>query len=104
MLDILAPDTSADNEQLIKHIEEMKTGRLISFACQAGCILGNASPQEQQALYDYSRCIGIAFQITDDILDVTGNIEDMGKKLQKDASQGKITFVNLYGLEKARQT
>jgi len=105
MLDILSEqqNTNTDSDKLIKHIEEMKTGRLISFSCQAGALLGHASKEEQQALYEYSRNIGISFQITDDILDVTGNQELMGKKLQKDDAQGKITFVNLYGLEKAKQ-
>ena len=105
MLDLIAEknNSALEPEKLIKHIEEMKTGRLISFSCQAGAILGQASQDEQQAIYEYSRNIGISFQITDDILDVTGSQELMGKKLQKDDAQGKITFVNLYGLEKAKQ-
>lgn len=105
MLDLLAEENQADlePEKLIHHIEEMKTGRLISFACLAGAILGRADKEQKQALQDYSRGIGIAFQITDDILDVIGNQELMGKKLRKDDAQGKITFVSLYGLEKAKQ-
>lgn len=103
MLDILAEHNCSrlDADVLIKHIEEMKTGRLISFACLAGAILGGASETQKQALLAYSRGIGIAFQISDDILDVIGNQELMGKKLRKDESQGKQTFVSLYGLEKA---
>lgn len=105
MLDLLAEENQAalEPEKLINHIEEMKTGRLISFACIAGAILGCADQQQRQALQDYSRGIGIAFQITDDILDVIGNQELMGKALRKDEKQGKITFVSLYGLEKAKQ-
>jgi len=105
MLDLIAEKKTStlEPEKLIKHIEEMKTGRLISFSCIAGAILGQASKEEQQALYEYSRNIGISFQITDDILDVIGTTELMGKRLQKDDAQGKITFVNLYGLEKAKQ-
>ena len=105
MLDLLAEDNKAnlESEKLIKHIEEMKTGRLISFACLAGAVLGEATPQQKFALQQYSRGIGIAFQITDDILDVIGDQKLMGKKLRKDDTQGKITFVSLYGLEKAKQ-
>lgn len=90
-------------EATIKHIEEMKTGRLLRFACEAGAILGRAAPAEYQALITYSRKIGIAFQITDDILDVEGTVEQMGKTLGKDAAQGKLTFVQLYGINKAKQ-
>ena len=105
MLDLLSEEHKAnlDPEHLISHIEEMKTGRLISFACLAGAILGQATPQQHFALQQYSRGIGIAFQITDDILDVIGDQTLMGKTLGKDDAQGKITFVSLYGLDKAKQ-
>ena len=105
MLDLLAEkqQTTLAAENLIKHIEEMKTGRLITFACQAGAILGGASPEQMQSLYDYSRGIGVAFQITDDILDVIGDQKLMGKTLRKDDQQGKLTFVKLYGLQQAQK-
>ncbi|MBQ8465060.1 MAG: polyprenyl synthetase family protein [Alphaproteobacteria bacterium] len=104
MLDLFSEqkNNGLNPEKLIKHIEEMKTGRLISFACKAGAILGQADSEQLEALHNYSRGIGIAFQITDDILDVVGDPKLMGKTLHKDKEQGKITFVNLYGLEKAR--
>ncbi len=104
MLDLISEQNPAlDTENIIQHIEEMKTGRLISFACQAGAILGHADPIQSQALYTYSRSIGIAFQIADDILDVSGSEEKMGKTLKKDEAQGKLTFVKLYGLETAKK-
>ena len=105
MLDLYAEKlpASTDAEALIKHIEEMKTGRLIRYACEAGAVLGKASPQQRQALIGYSRKIGIAFQIADDILDVEGEQELVGKTLNKDAAQGKVTFVTLYGLDNAKQ-
>lgn len=105
MLDLYAETaSSAENtEQLIKRIEEMKTGRLIRYACEAGAILGRAEQAERLAVIFYARKIGVAFQIIDDILDVEGEQELMGKTLQKDAAQGKITFVSLYGIETARQ-
>ena len=54
------------------------------------------------AIVNYARKIGVAFQIADDILDVEGNQELVGKTLQKDAAQGKVTFVSIYGLNKAK--
>ncbi len=105
MLDLYAEKLpeNTDKENLIKHIEEMKTGRLISYACEAGAILGRANATQRQALATYARGIGIAFQIADDILDIEGEQELVGKTLNKDNTQGKVTFVTLYGLENARQ-
>lgn len=105
MLDIYAEKLKnpMNAEKLIKNIEEMKTGRLLRYACEAGAVLGNAQGEKYQALIDYSRRIGIAFQIADDILDVEGDQAIVGKKLNKDADQGKITFVSIYGLPKAKQ-
>ncbi len=103
MLDLQTDKTpELSNEQVIKHIEEMKTGCLIAYACQAGAILGNASNEEYNIITDYARKIGIAFQISDDILDVIGDSKLMGKTLGKDEQQGKLTFVSLYGLDKAK--
>lgn len=104
MLDLLADknDGNLPPEKLIPHIGEMKTGRLICFACDAGAVLGNADQKQEKALSEYARNIGMAFQITDDILDVIGDQKLMGKTLGKDVFQGKATFVSLYGLEEAQ--
>lgn len=90
-------------EFIIKHIEEMKTGCLLRYACEAGAVIGKADNQKRQALVDYSRKIGVAFQIADDILDVEGSQEVVGKTLKKDKAQNKLTFVGCYGIDKARQ-
>ncbi len=105
MLDLYSEKgVKIDNpEEIIQHIEEMKTGRLLRFAVEAGAVLGQAPQDKYDSLITYSRKIGIAFQIADDILDVEGSVEQMGKTLGKDAAQGKLTFVSLYGLEKAKQ-
>ena len=105
MLDLYAETAPKEenNEKLILRIEEMKTGRLIRYACEAGAILGKADMDERLAIVNYARKIGLAFQIADDILDVEGNQELMGKKLQKDEAQGKATFVSIYGLDKAKE-
>lgn len=104
MLDIYAETAPLNNdtEHLIKRIEEMKTGRLIRYACEAGAILGRAPMEERLAVVSYARKIGVAFQIADDILDVEGNQDLVGKTLKKDAAQGKATFVSLYGLKNAK--
>ena len=93
----------ANPEFIIKHIEEMKTGCLLRYACEAGAVIGKADNQKRQALVDYSRKIGVAFQIADDILDVEGSQEVVGKTLKKDKAQNKLTFVGCYGIDKARQ-
>lgn len=106
MLDLFSEQNGispAQAEITIKHIEEMKTGRLLRYACEAGAVLGGADDSSRQKLIDYSRKIGIAFQIADDILDVEGNPELVGKTLNKDAAQGKLTFISIYGLEPARK-
>lgn len=103
-LDLLSEhDAAAAPQDIITRIEEMKTGRLLRFACEAGAVLGQAGAAEYQALTTYARKIGTAFQIVDDILDVEGSPELMGKTLGKDAQQGKLTFVSLYGLAQARR-
>ncbi len=106
MLDLIASTYNLqhqETESIIKHIEEMKTGRLLTYAVEAGAVLGGASASELQKLSDYSRKIGIAFQIADDILDATGNEKLVGKTLHKDTDQNKLTFVNLYGIEMSQQ-
>ena len=90
-------------ENIIKHTEELKTGCLLRYPCEAGAILGNATAQEKEILINFSRNIGIAFQITDDILDVEGDEKLVGKTLKKDRAQQKLNFVRIYGVEKAKQ-
>ena len=102
MLDLYAEEIAHKDENLIKNIQRMKTGRLIKFACEAGAILGKASKNERDVLASYSEKIGLAFQITDDILDIEGNEVEVGKTLRKDEEQGKVTYVSLWGLDKAK--
>lgn len=84
----------------ITALQAGKTGALIAFAAQAGAILAGA---DRAPLAAYARALGLAFQITDDILDVTGNEAQAGKRLGKDAGAGKATFVSLLGLAGARK-
>ncbi len=99
-------DIYSDPEEIsmptITRLQQMKTGALITFACEAGAILGHASPAQTTALRAYAHDLGLAFQITDDILDAEGEATEMGKATRKDADAGKATFVSLMGLEKAK--
>ena len=68
-----------------------------------GAILGGAKPAQRQALSRFGQAIGLAFQITDDILDVTSTLEELGKTPGKDARAGKATYPGLLGMEEARR-
>jgi len=101
MLDLLAAELEMDMIAVTR-LQQMKTGRLIGFSCEAGAVMGKAAPQLRQALKAYAHDIGLAFQIADDILDVEGDPALVGKGLHKDDEAGKATFVSLLGLDRAR--
>jgi farnesyl diphosphate synthase len=83
----------------ITSLQQNKTGALIEWSAISGAILSN---QDDGKLLDYAKSIGLAFQIQDDILDIEGDAVLAGKRLQKDVSAGKATFVSLLGIENAR--
>ena len=99
----LAAETLALGLDEVKRLQRMKTGALFGFACEAGAILGNAPAPARRALREYAENLGLAFQIADDLLDAAGSEAEVGKRVGKDAAQGKATFVSLLGLEKARK-
>lgn len=101
MLDLMAEERTLDMEQVTR-LQRLKTGMLIAVACEAGAILGKASKAAQHALGAYAHDLGLAFQIADDLLDVEGDEDVVGKKTGKDAAAGKATFVSLLGVERAR--
>jgi farnesyl diphosphate synthase len=102
MIDLLAGDEFPD-VATIARMQRLKTGALIGFSCEAGAILGQAGDERRQALQHYAHDVGLAFQIADDLLDVLGSAEDIGKATQKDEAAGKVTFVSLLGVEKAQE-
>jgi len=102
MLDLKAEGVPQDLEG-IRRIQALKTGALIEFSVGSGGILGSASPAEHEALRVYSRALGLAFQVADDLLDVEGSVEEVGKATGKDAGAGKATFVSLLGVPAARK-
>lgn len=85
-------------EQIID-LQSNKTGALIKWSVQAGAVLAN---QPTNALSNYADALGLAFQIQDDVLDIEGDTKTAGKRLQKDESAGKATFVSILGLEAAK--
>nr|WP_198912258.1 farnesyl diphosphate synthase [Parvularcula mediterranea] len=89
-------------EEHIISLQAKKTGALIECAVTMGCLIGGALDQETEALRSYARSLGLAFQIADDLLDVTQSAEDIGKPAGRDEEQGKATFVSLLGIDGAR--
>ena len=102
MIDLAAQHEAVDYD-LIAVLERMKTGALISFSCEAGAILGECTQPVRDMLRAYGHDIGLAFQIVDDLLDVTGDEAALGKKVGKDAAAGKATFIGALGVEGARR-
>lgn len=101
MLDLIAEDEEFDLGT-ISRLQRMKTGKLMAFAAEAGAILGGASEPQRRALCNYAYDLGLAFQVTDDILDVEADPQDTGKDTGKDEAAGKATFVSTMGKEQAR--
>lgn len=88
---------------LIARLETMKTGALIAFSTAAGGTLGKAGADAVKTLETFGFELGLVFQITDDLLDVEGDEDDVGKKVGKDAEAGKATFVSALGVDGARR-
>ncbi|WP_299085009.1 polyprenyl synthetase family protein [uncultured Ruegeria sp.] len=97
----VAAETALDPLNLsdITRLQSGKTGALIEWSACAGARLAEDDPEP---LRQYAQALGLAFQIADDILDIEGDSEKAGKRLQKDAAAGKATFVSLLGLEAAK--
>jgi farnesyl diphosphate synthase len=104
MLDLAGEGRFGDREPVdVARVQQMKTGALLRYGCIAGAILGQSSQKQYQALDDYGRALGEAFQIADDLLDVEGDAAALGKQTGQDAALGKTTFVTQLGIEGARQ-
>ena len=87
----------------VEELQQLKTGALISAAAEMGCILAGGSEDQRAAVRRYAQKLGLAFQIQDDILDVEGDEELMGKPLGSDRENEKTTFVTLKGVESCRE-
>ena len=89
--------------QALLEMYSLKTSALLKAACCSGCIAAGADEDTVQNAAMYAEKLGLAFQIVDDILDVTGDENVFGKPIGSDAESGKTTYVTLYGLEKAHE-
>lgn len=101
MLDLIGEQEEFDFGT-ISRMQRMKTGKLMAFACEAGAILGKADDVHKKALVNYAYDLGLAFQVTDDILDVEEPSSMTGKPANQDDKAGKSTFVSTMGKEQAR--
>jgi len=101
MIDIEAPNRQLGPDQVIE-LQQKKTGALFEFSCAAGGVLADASGPELDRLRAYAQDFGLAFQISDDLIDVLSTAETAGKGVGKDAAAGKATLVSLWGVERAR--
>jgi len=101
-LDILSEGKKIDLETL-RLIHAGKTGALIAASCEIGALLAGADEKQCAHLYEYGACIGLAFQIADDILNETSTSEQLGKAAGSDRERGKATYPALIGLEASRE-
>ena len=102
VIDIESENKNAGIETL-SEMDEKKTGALIKAACEMGCIIGGATQKQVEAATQYAHSIGLAFQIVDDILDVTSTSEELGKPVGSDCDNNKSTYVSLLGIERCKE-
>lgn len=91
------------SKETLKYIHENKTGALFKLAMRMGAILAGADEDKIKAVTEFAEKFGLAFQIMDDILDVTSTLEELGKTPGKDEEEGKATYVRFYGLEESKK-
>ena len=91
------------NLPTVTYIHQAKTGRLITASVRIGGIVAGATPSQLDALSVYGENVGLAFQIIDDILDITGSKEKLGKEVAKDAVRGKATYPGVVGIAEAKK-
>jgi farnesyl diphosphate synthase len=99
----LEAERSRPDETGIITLQAMKTGALMRFACEAGAIVAGAPAADRERLAEFGSAIGIAFQLADDLLDLTSDTATMGKATGKDVTAGKATLVGLHGVDWARR-
>ena len=102
MMDLEAEQKELSIDEIIR-LQRLKTGELFAMSCEAGAILGKSARGLRSALRGYAHDIGLAFQITDDLLDAEGTRSEVGKEVKKDQQAGKATLVSVLGIERARE-
>ena len=102
MIDIQSENKKIDLETL-KYIHSHKTGKLIKLPIEIACIIANVEKDKREVLEEYADLIGIAFQVKDDILDVEGTFEDLGKPVGSDIDLHKATYPSILGMEESKK-
>ena len=103
VIDLINEDNADADIDSLMLMDNLKTGALIEAACVMGCIVAEADEAKKKAAAEFSKKIGLAFQIKDDILDVTGTLEKLGKMVGSDEQNGKSTYVTLLGVDKCQE-
>ena len=103
VIDMENEERSDVDEANLRNMYRHKTGQLIAVSCIMGCICAGAGEEKIKSAADFGFKLGLAFQIIDDILDVTSTTEELGKPVGSDEEENKTTFVTLYGVEKAQE-
>ena len=102
MIDIESENKKIDLETL-KYIHSHKTGKLIKLPIEIACIIANVEKDKKEVLEEYANLIGLAFQVKDDILDVEGTFEDLGKPVGSDVDLHKATYPSILGMEESKK-
>lgn len=102
MIDMAPVPEDKEPLQVLTRMQRLKTGALISCAGEVGALLGGALENERHAIAGYTNDLGLAFQIVDDLLDLEGDEDELGKAVAKDEAAGKVNFVSLLGADGAR--
>jgi geranylgeranyl diphosphate synthase type II len=101
--DLSAGQTAGGALGVLESIHRRKTGAMFRAAMRMGGVVGGASPAALESLDEFGACLGLSFQIVDDLLDVSGDSAEVGKRVQKDADRGKLTFPALLGVDESRR-
>lgn len=99
----MAGDGQILTREQVEELQQLKTGALIAAAAELGCIAAGGNEAQRAAVRTYAQKLGLAFQVRDDILDVTADTATLGKPVGSDQAQGKTTFVDLLGLEECQR-
>ena len=103
VVDIESEHSTLENPQkTLDYIHTHKTADLFKLALRTGAIIAEATDEQLKEITEFGQCLGVAFQVSDDILDEISTFEEMGKTLGKDKEAGKLTYTSLYGLEDAK--
>ena len=103
VIDLINEDNADADIDSLMLMDNLKTGALIEAACVMGCIVAEADEAKKKAAAEFAKKIGLAFQIKDDILDVTGTLEKLGEMVGSDEQNGKSTYVTLLGVDKCQE-